>query len=398
VPTLRIAVRKFDPFESAIRRQFADFARAAGVAVQLELEPLELNDLHRRLFDEQGLSDGSLDITFLATDWLAEAQSAGLIDDLTPQLARAPIGDFPQAWSRSLLGLQSFGGGFWGMPYHDGPACLIYRKDLLADAGLAVPRTWEDFHAAARRLHAPQRGCYGTALAWFADGHNSFYDFCIQVWSRGGEPFDADGRPQFRSRAALEGLEFLRRLAADVAAIAPDPHALDSVKSGLLFCEGKVALMSNWFGFAALGERWEASRVKGRIAVAPLPRGDSEGGRSVSLNVFWVLALASGSRQKDLAWSFMRHVAAAPMDKVTTLEGAIGVRRSTWADPEVNQLIPFFHELEVLHEHARELPAHPRLADIAHVIDDLLAKATRTSLPLESLLREAQDRVEGLFA
>jgi multiple sugar transport system substrate-binding protein len=398
VPTLRIAVRKFDPFESAIRRQLADFARTSGLQVRVELEALELNDLHRRLFEEGGLSEGSFDIAFLATDWLAEAQVAGLIDDLKPHFARAPIADFPQAWSPSLLGLQSFAGGFWGLPYHDGPACLIYRKDLLAEAGLEVPRTWEEFHAAAQRLHAPQRGCYGTALALFPDGHNSFYDFCIQVWSRGGEPFGEGARPQLSSPAAVEALAFLRRLAADDAAIAPGARDLDSVKSGLLFCDGKVALMSNWFGFAALGERWEASRVKGRIAVAPLPRGAGQGGRNVSLNVFWVLALASGSRQKDLAWSSMRHIATAPMDKLTTLEGAIGVRRSTWADPEVNRLIPFFHELEVLHEHARELPAHPRLADIAHVIDDLLARATATSLPLEPMLQEAQDRIAGIVA
>ncbi|MDE2051062.1 MAG: extracellular solute-binding protein, partial [Gammaproteobacteria bacterium] len=267
--SLRIAVRKFDPFESAIRRQLADFAHAAGLDVRVELEPLELNDLHRRLFDARGLADGSLDIAFLSTDWLAEAQAAALIDDLTPQLARSPIGDFPQGWSPSLLGLQSFGGGFWGMPYHDGPACLIYRKDLLAAAGLAVPRTWEEFHAAARRLHAPQHGRYGTALALFPDGHNGFYDFCIQVWSRGGEPFGAGARPQLCSQAAAEALEFLRRLAGDGAAIAPGARDLDSVKSGLLFCEGRVALMCNWFGFAALGERWQESRVKGRVAVAP---------------------------------------------------------------------------------------------------------------------------------
>ena len=398
--TLRIAVRKFDPFESAIRHQFADFARLCGLDARVELEPLELNDLHRRLFEERGLADGSLDIAFLSTDWLAEAQASGLIDDLTPHCSRAPLAEFPAAWSPSLLGLQSFAGGFWGLPYHDGPACLIYRRDLFAQAGLEVPRTWDDFHAAARRLHAPQHGCYGTALALFPDGHNGFYDFCIQVWSRGGEPFDAGGRPQLRSHAAAEALEFLRRLAADAAAVAPGARDLDSVKAGLLFCEGRVALMSNWFGFAALGERWEASRVKGCIGVAPLPRGPgpARGARSVSLNVFWVLALASGSRQKDLAWSFMRHVATAPMDKVTTIEGAIGVRRSTWADPEVNRLIPFFHKLEVLHAHARELPAHPRLADISHVVDDLLAQATGTSLPVDRLLREAQGRIERIIA
>ena len=102
--TLRIAVRRFDPFESAIRRQLADFARTAGLQVQAELEPLELNDLHRRLVEERGLSDGSLDIAFLSTDWLAEAQAAGLIDDLTPHLARTPIADPRGQPSSSLPG------------------------------------------------------------------------------------------------------------------------------------------------------------------------------------------------------------------------------------------------------------------------------------------------------
>ncbi len=393
---VRIAVRRFDPFESAIRRQFADFARARGEAVGLKIEALELNDLHARLFAAGGLGDGSIDLAFLSTDWLAEAQSAGLIENLRPHLARAPIADFPAAWSRSLVTLQDFAGGFWGLPYHDGPECLIYRKDLLQAAGLEVPRTWEAFHAAARRLHAPAQNVYGTTLALYPDGHNGFYDFCIHVWSRGGEPFGPGARPQLCTGEAEAALDFLRRLARDGAAIAPGARALDSVKAGLLFCAGKVALMANWFGFAALAETWAESRVKGRVEVAPLPQGP--GGRSVSLNVYWVIALASGSTQKALAWDFLRHVATGAMDKVTTLEGAIGVRRSTWSDEEVNRLIPFYHKLDALHGHARELPLHPRLAEVSRVIDELLARALDTDESSRALLAEAQRRLEVIIA
>ncbi len=392
---IRIAIRKFDPFESAIRRQFTDFARATGEAPGLEVDALELNDLHARLFGQDALRDGSLDLAFLSTDWLAEAQSAGLIENLRPYLARAPIADFPAAWSPSLVRLADFAGGFWGLPYHDGPECLIYRKDLLQAAGLPVPATWEDFHAAARRLHDPERGLFGTTLALYPDGHNGFYDFCIQVWSRGGEPFGPGARPQLRTREAEGALDFLRLLARDEAAIAPGARALDSVKAGLLFCAGKVALMANWFGFAALAESSAESRVKGRVEVAPLPMGP--GGHSVSLNVFWVIALASGSRQKDLAWAFLRHLATAPMDKLTTLEGAIGVRRSTWGDEEINRMIPFYHKLDVLHEHAREMPLHPRLAEVSRVIDALLARALDTEQSSRLLLDEAQARLEAII-
>jgi len=184
-------------------------------------------------------------------------------------------------------------------------------------------------------------------------------------------------------------------LARDQDAMAPGAAALDSVQSGLLFCAGKVALMTNWFGFAALGDSWADSKVRGLIDIAPIPQGD--GGRSLSLNVFWVLAIGAGSRHKDLAWQFLRHLATPSMDRLTTLEGAIGVRRSTWTDPEVNGAIPYYHKLDGLHAQARELPLHPRLAQVAHAVDDMLSRATRSDEPSLSLLRQAQQAIEEIL-
>ncbi|WP_343517590.1 extracellular solute-binding protein [Sphingomonas sp.] len=389
---LRIALRAFGPFESAIQRQFDDFARTTGVRATLEAVAMDLNPLHEAAIGSRGLAKGEWDIAFLNTDWLAEAQADGLLENLEPHMATAPVADFPEDWSPSLTTMQRFAGGFWGMPYHDGPECLVYRRDLLDAAGIAVPKTWDEFHAAARALHAPERGQYGTVLALFPDGHNSFYDFCIHIWSRGGEPFDGE-RPAFTSPEAHAALDFLRGLAGDDAVIAPNARALDSVKSGLLFAEGKVALMANWFGFAAYADTADESRVKGLVDVAPLPAGP--GGRSISLNVFWVLAIGSGSTNKDLAWAFLRHCATAPMDKLTTVEGAIGVRRSTWTDAEVNTKIPYYHRLDWLHDHARGMPMTPKLAAISHVVDDLMTAATTTARPTAELLAEAQVRAEA---
>jgi multiple sugar transport system substrate-binding protein len=199
---LRIAVRKFPPFETAMVRQFADFVAKLGADARIEIDAFDLNHLHERLFQRKALLNGEYDIAFLSTDWVVEAQRAGTVADLAPQLARAPISDFPDAWSPSLLQLQTFAGGFWGMPYHDGPQCLIYRKDLFEAAGLAPPTTWDEFLAAARRFHSPASRRFGTVPALFSDGHNSFCDFCIHVWTRGGEPFDAEGAPNLVSAEA----------------------------------------------------------------------------------------------------------------------------------------------------------------------------------------------------
>jgi multiple sugar transport system substrate-binding protein len=384
---LRIAVRRFDPFESAIAAQFADFVRTTGSEDELEAVPMDLNPLHQSVITGRGLATGEWDVAFLNTDWLAEAVAEGLLEDLTSHLERAPIADFPDAWSPSLTGLQRFGGGFWAMPYHDGPECLVYRKDLIAEP----PATWDEFHALARQHHDPANGRYGTVLALFPDGHNSFYDFCIQIWSRGGEIFDGDGQPDFTSSEAIAALDFLRALAGDDEAVAPDCRTLDSVRSGALFADGKVALMANWFGFAAHADTASDSKVCGKVDIAPLPAGP--GGRSVSLNVFWVLAIGSGSSNKAVAWDFLRHCATAPMDRLTTTEGAIGVRRSTWNDPDIVARMPYYGRLECLHDHAREMPVTRDLARISHIVDDLITAAVTTDRATGDLLAEAQARV-----
>jgi multiple sugar transport system substrate-binding protein len=390
---LRMAVRKFPPFESAVVRQFDAFRRQSNIDATIEIEAFALNPLHKRLLGGNALKNGEIDIAFLPTDWLAQAQERGMIADLNPHLARAPIANFPDGWSQSLVKSQSFAGGFWGMPYHDGPQCLIYRTDLFAQAGLGPPETWDQFVAAARRLHAPEQEQFGTVLALFPDGHNSFYDFCVHVWTRGGAPFDADGRPKLITRQATEALDFLRALARDGSAIAPNPREIDSVRSGLMFCEGKIALMTNWFGFAALGDSIDGP-VKGKIDVAPLPA--SAGGRSISLNVFWMLTLASGSRNGELAWEFMRHAATPAMDRLTTTEGAVGVRRSTWTDPEIDARIPYYSKLEALHERAQEMPRRANLPAFARITDVMLGRALGTSVSSGELLREAQAAIEDV--
>jgi multiple sugar transport system substrate-binding protein len=148
--------------------------------------------------------------------------------------------------------------------------------------------------------------------------------------------------------------------------------------------------MANWFGFAAHADTAPESAVRGLVDVAPLPAGP--GGRSVSLNVFWVLAIGAGSRNKALAWDFLRHCATAEMDRLTTVEGAIGVRRSTWTDAEINARLPYYHRLEWLHDHAREMPITPDLARISHIVDDLMTEAVTTDRPTGELLAAAQAR------
>jgi len=376
-------------------------------ALTLDAEALDLNPLYESLFIRGGLKDGTWDVAFIVTDWLAEAVEQGALLDLAPYMRTAPVPDYPQGWTRSLTDFQHFGDAVYGLPYHDGPECFIYRRDLFEDQSeqrafqerfgyhLTPPRTWDQFRDLARFFTRPEQELYGTVFAAFPDGHNSVYDFCLQLWSRSGDLADSSGAVTLDTPQAAAALDFYRAMVGDRTATYPEPETIDSVRSGELFSQGNVAMMVNWFGFAAACEQPD-SPVKGKVAIAELPSGTMPRGRaveqaaSVSLGVHWALAIGSGSCHKDEAYAFLRHACSPEMDKLTTLEGAIGCRLSTWSDPEVNAAIPFYHRLADLTPDARTLPRSRHFPALAHIIDEMVQQAIRGAESSGEIVRQAQ--------
>ncbi len=387
--TFRIAVRKYPAFEAAIAAQWQAFAHETGTHLQLDLVCLDLTDLEHALFTSGGMVNGDWDVAFVATDWIAAMHAQGAAVDLAPYLAQDPPPGYPGAWTPSLLRLQRVGEHILGVPYHDGPECLIYRRELFAQHGLTPPTTWQEFHQTARLLTDPVTGVYGTAFAAFPDGHNTVYDFLLQLWTRNGELFDSSSTPCFNTPEAIAALTFYRTLLTDPTAVHPRSPALDSVALGQLFATGSLAMMVNWFGFATHAHTASDSAVCGQVEIAPIPADTP--GQSVSLNVYWLLALASGSPHRELAWRFLRHTQTPAMDLLTSASGAIGTRRSTWADPTLNAQIPFYRQLEALHANAREIPQRPDWPRIAHLIDTLATAAVTTDTPIPDLLTQADN-------
>ena len=63
--TLRIAVRKLDAFEGALKKQSVEFSRLEKTTFNLDITPLNIQDLHTALFKKKGLKTLSLDINML---------------------------------------------------------------------------------------------------------------------------------------------------------------------------------------------------------------------------------------------------------------------------------------------------------------------------------------------
>lgn len=403
---LRIAVRKLDAFERAIERQWVDFCRLEQDDLALEIVPFNIPDLHATLFDKGGLARGDFDVAFVVSDWIAEAAAGHRLADLQPYLEALPPEGYPHGWDHSLFRFQTFGNKVYGLPYHCGHKCLIYRKDLLGDPGeradyerrfntpLAVPQTWDAFTRVARFFNRPQSGLSGVVFFASEDGYNTVCDFCLHLWSLGGALADARGNFVLNHPLVEETVAFYRKIVNDPQIVPAHTRMFDAVESGMAFVRGEAAMMMNWFSWAAQCECLSESKVKGKVGVAHFPNDNEQPG--FSLNVYWVLGIANGSNKKDLAYRFVRHCASKEMDKLLTLEGGNGSRRSTWQDERLNQQIPFYRELEALQNEARDMPRHPGWTKLASIIDTMMREAIHTDRSVASIVKEGQREVDAI--
>jgi len=404
--TFRIAVRKFAPFEVAMQQFWEQYCALSGCKLQLEMVVMDLHELYESTITKGGLAQGHFDIAHINTDWVYEGYLAHAFEVLNPYLEKQKPDNFPEGWSSSLLGLQQFGSDIVGLPFHDGPECFIYRKDLFEDPAeqanylalhgkaLAIPKTWEDFHQVAQFFHRPQHNLYGCIFACFPDGHNTVFDFCLQLWTRGGVLEDQNGDININTQAAVDGLNFYRTMVNDKSAVHPQSGIFDSVAAGIAFSQAEAAMMINWFGFAAMCEVNADSKVKGNVGVDLLPA--AAGQSSASLNVYWLYTIAKGSLNQAVAYDFLLFLTQAVQDRALTLGGGIGCRLSTWNDLQVNETIPFYHKLKLLHEVAYSLPQNRNWVAIASLIDQVVLSAINSDESSAALLEKAQQQINAL--
>jgi multiple sugar transport system substrate-binding protein len=89
------------------------------------------------------------------------------------------------------------------------PGSLWYRKDLLADAGLDVPKYWDEFLVAAKKM--TKRGIYGTIYPFGKTSMGSV--LALQtVWQAGGNIVDPDLNVTFNTDETVAALEFAKEM------------------------------------------------------------------------------------------------------------------------------------------------------------------------------------------
>ncbi|GAA0460855.1 sugar ABC transporter substrate-binding protein [Streptomyces olivaceiscleroticus] len=100
-----------------------------------------------------------------------------------------PYGIDSSGFAEGILSAGTYKGKVYGLAPDVSTVALFYNKDMLAEAGVAVPRSWNELKAATAELTRPGR--YGMAVDANATFEGS-WQFLPFLWSNGGDEKQLD--------------------------------------------------------------------------------------------------------------------------------------------------------------------------------------------------------------
>jgi len=93
------------------------------------------------------------------------------------------FGDYESDYTPSTWGSVNLDDGIYALPQDSGPMALFYNKKVFDKYDIAVPTTWDEYIAAAKKLHAANPQAYITNDTGDAGFTTSM------IWEAGGKPY-----------------------------------------------------------------------------------------------------------------------------------------------------------------------------------------------------------------
>jgi len=287
------------------RSSAEEWAKKTGNQVEVLASPSAAGErlAQYQLLLAAGSSD--IDVFLIDTTW------PGMLSDFFVDL-----GAFPEVRGAKALFFPSFiqnntiNGKLVAIPWFIDAGVLYYRSDLLARYSEKPPETWSELTRIAQEIQAGER----------ARGNSRFWGFVFQgrayegltcnalEWIDsfgGGSLIDSTGQITVDNPHASQALELAASWIVGTHPIAP-PGVLNYMEEEArgVFQSGNAALMRNW-PYALKLANAPDSPVRGKVGIAPLPRGDSPQDPHASTLGGWSLGVSRYSRNIPAAVSLV---------------------------------------------------------------------------------------------
>ncbi|AVO37453.1 ABC transporter substrate-binding protein [Pukyongiella litopenaei] len=314
-----------------------DFTAKTGHEV--EWVTLEENVLRQRVTTDISAKGGQFDIMTIGMYetpiWSANGWLVAL-DDLP---ADYDVDDILPAMRGGL----SLDGTLYAAPFYGESSMIMYRTDLMEQAGLEMPDapSWDFVADAARKMTDKDNEIYGICLRGKAGWGENMAFLTAAANSFGARWFDEDWTPQFDSEPWATTLNFYLDLMNDAGPPGASNNGFNENLS--LFQQGKCGMWIDATVAASFVTNPDDSTVADKVGFALAP--DAGLGKRGNWLWAWALAIPAGTQKEAAAKEFINWATSKEyLELVAEKEGWAnvppGTRSSLYENPSY-QDVPF---------------------------------------------------------
>ncbi|MFJ1704817.1 extracellular solute-binding protein [Kitasatospora sp. NPDC088346] len=346
---------------------------------------------HLSKFDAAAQARRVPDVIELGTSETAQYNAAGAFLDLAPRTAEF---DNSADWQKGLADACHLDGKLYCVPYYGGTRAVVYRKDLLADAGVTrPPATWAELRSAVAALAERHRDDQGFSPFYLPGQHP--YGALPFVLDAGGAIAsrgpDGRWRSELSSPAAITGLKNWKSLVD--AGMRGDRTANDlGAAPALAAGTAAMSFSTNGQLVKVFGPEGDPA-LKDRIGSFPMPSPARTGQVVPPYLGGSVLAVPAMSRHRQWATEWTRRFTATAREKEFLAGGFLANTTTLTSDDP--QRAGYFQGLE----HSWSVPAAENWAAVekANLVKQMLvAIATGRATP-EDATRAYGKKIEALL-
>jgi sorbitol/mannitol transport system substrate-binding protein len=381
-------------------QKYTDDFTAANPGIKLNWVTLEENDLRQKVTKDISTKGGQYDVLTIG---MYETPIWGKKGWLVPLAGIDDPADILPAVSGGL----SVDGKLFAAPFYGESSFVMYRKDLMAKAGLTMSDapTWDQIIEAAGKMTDRANGVNGICLRGKAGWGENMAFLTAMSNSFGARWFDENWKPQFDSAEWKDTLTTYLKVMKDSG---PEGASGNGFSENLaLFQSGKCGMWADATAAASFTIDPKASKVADQVGFTIAP--DKGLGKRANWLWAWALAIPAGSQkvdaaQKFIGWATSKHYG----DMIAAKEGWAnvppGTRTSLYANPEY-QKVPFaamtlasMNAADPTKPTVKPVPyvgvqfaAIPEFAGIATKVGELFSAALAGQMSADDALKAAQD-------
>lgn len=369
------------------------FTEETGIAVDLEV--VGWNDLLTRI--TTGVASGSgPDVVNIGNTWATSLQATGgFIPFDSTRLEAVGGGEKFSAPALATGGAE--GEDPTSLPLYGQVYGLYYNIEMLDEAGIKPPTTYEDFLAAAKTLTDAQAGVYGFGITGASASDNSHLAF-INAAQNGASVFDAEGKPTFTEDGVVEGVKRYIDLLSEGVVNPANAEYDNTSQVANDFAGGKVAMIMSQNSASAVIEG--AGMAAGSYGVIPYPAPAE--GEEVSSHVAGInISIFESTKHEAEALEFVKFMTSdyAQGELGKAYGNLPALKEGDTAFLEDAEIASTF--LSIYNERAMPLPLVPAEdqfeTTVGAAMADLFARAATggavTEADIVSALQAAQDQV-----